>query len=399
MKAIDIAAIDIGFSKVCTLIGTTDGESGFRILGAGIAPAKGIAKGLVTDSAALEESIRQSVNSTVIMAGRLIESACIGLSGRHLSSMNSRSIVAITHRNRTVHLDDISRALKIALDIQLPAGRKLLQVIPRTFSLDGQSVQEPVGMYGDELKVEMHMVMADMAPVQNLARCVNNAGVKIKDMIPSSWASAEAILSEDEKQHGVLIADIGAGSTDIAVIKNGSVYHTSALSTAGQWITDEVAARLGISLGLAEEIKKKYGRISRAEEDNDIYITVGNSEGRISQRDLDQIISIRTEALLHLIVLSLQVSELPRLEYHQLIPSGLVITGGSSGLPGINELAHRITSLPVRTGFPLPIGNFSNSQLHNPSYATGVGLLLWQIKNRSTLKWWSRSSGIPAFTA
>jgi len=398
MKAKGIAAIDIGTSKVCTLIGTVDGLSGLRILGVGIAPSQGMEKGLVTNAAGVEESIRQSVKSAEIMAGCQLKSACFSLTGRHISSMNKSATVAITNGVHTVRPGDVYRALKIALDTQLPEDRQLLQVIPRNYTLDGNQVQEPVSMYGYELNVEVHLVTADEASIQNLTKCITYTGIKIDDLIPGSWASAEAVLGEEEKQSGILVVDIGAGCTDIAVIKGGSIYHTSALPIAGYWITSEIAAGLGISVDLAEEVKKKYGRVTQPEDSNDLGLTVDNKGRSISLRDLCHIIRTRIEALLHLIVLDLQVFELPRMQYNKLIPSGMVITGGCANLPGIIELAQRITGLPVRAGITPKFGDISDYRLGDTSCATSIGLLLWQMKNRGVLKWWSRSSGIHAFT-
>jgi cell division protein FtsA len=393
-----IAAIDIGTSKVCTLIGAVDGSSGLRILGVGIALSQGMEKGLVADVAGVEESIRQSVKSAEIMAGYKLESACISLSGRHMRSINGHSMVAITHRNQVVHSDDLSRALNIALDVQLPEDRKLLQVIPRAYTLDGNKVQEPVGMHGYELNFEVHLITVAAAPVHNLTTCVTGAGIKIDDLIPGAWASAEAVLSEEEKQSGILVADIGAGTTDIAVMKSGSLYYTSILPVAGSRITHDITAGLGLSFDVAEEVKKKYGSVIPSQDKNNLDITVDKSGRSVSHQQLYQIIQARIEELVRLIMLELQVFELPRIEYAKLIPSGVVITGGCANLPGIIQLVQGIINLPVRTGLPTPVSDISGYKLSDPIYSTSIGLLLWQMKNRGTLKWWSKSSGIHAFT-
>ena len=397
MKATEIAAIDIGTSKVRTLMGAIDGTSGLRILGAGIAPSQGMEKGLVADAAGVEESIRQSVKSAETMAGCKLASAYISLTGRYINSMNRQSTVAITHRNQMVHNDDINRALEIALGTSFPAGRRLLQVIPRTYTLDDNQVQEPVGMHGYTLKVEVHLITADVSPIQNLTQCVRKTGIKIDDLIPGSWASAEAVLSEEEKQSGILLADIGVGETDIVVMKNGSPYYTSVIPIAGYLITHDIALGLGLSVDAAEDIKKKYGCVQFSESKND-GITVNKNGTTVSNQKLCQIIQARIEGLIYRIMLELEVSELTQTKFAALIPSGMVITGGGANMPGINELGKEITGLPARTGKPAKLSGISDSKLDDPSWATSIGLLLWQIKNNRTLRGWSRSSRIHSFT-
>jgi cell division protein FtsA len=398
MRNTKIAAIDIGTSKICTLIGAVDGSSGLRILGMGIAPSRGMEKGLVADVAGVEESILQSVKSAEIMADCKLESAYISLSGRHISSSNSQGTVAITHKNQVVHPDALVRALNIALDAKVPEARKLLQVVPRAYTLDGHKVQEPVGLQGYELNVEVHFVTAAVANVKNLTKCIMGAGIKINDLIPGSWASAEAVLNEEEKQSGILVADIGSGSTDIAIMKNGSIYYTSVLPVGGNRITQDITAGLGLSFDVAEEMKKEYGCITLPEGKNDVDITVDKNGRIVSHQKLCHIIRARTAELVHLILFELLVFELPRSEYAKLIPSGIVITGGCANLPGIIELVQGITNLPVRIGRPPTLPDISGSKLSDPAYATSVGLLLWPLKRLGTQKWWSQSSGIRAFT-
>jgi cell division protein FtsA len=393
-----IAAIDIGTSKVCTLMGAIDSSSGLRILGMGVVPSQGMEKGLVVDVAGVEESIRQSVKSAEIMAGYKLESACISLSGRNISSRNSQGIVAISGKNQEVRPDDLRRVLNIALDTKVPEDRRLLQVIPRAYTLDGVKVQEAVDMHGYELKVEWHLITASTAPVQNLTKCITGAGIKIDDMIPGSWASAEAVLSEEEKQNGILVADIGAGTTDIAVMKSGSVYYTAVLPVAGSRITHDIAAGLELSFDVAEEIKKKYGSVIPSQDKNNLDITADKSGRSVSYQELCRIIQARVEESVRLLMLELQEFELQRIEYANLIPSGVVITGGCANLPGMIKLVQDITNLPVRVGMPPKLNNISGYKLSDPTYATSIGLLLWQMKNSGTIKWWSRSKGIHAFT-
>jgi cell division protein FtsA len=385
------AAIDVGTTKVCTIMGTLDSSSGLRVLGVGIAPSHGIEKALVANVNQAKESIRQSIKKAEMMAGYRMDSAYIGVTGKHITSMNNRGTIAITKADQLVRSDDLKRVLDVALNVKAPVDRKMLHVIPRAYTLDGHEVKNPVGMHGYELNVEAHVITAAVASVQNLTKCISGIGVEIDDLVLEPLASAEAVLSEEEKQAGVLIADIGGGTTDIAVMREGSIYHTSVLPVAGHQVTRDIAAGLGLSFELADEMKKKYGTLFLPEEE-DADRTVGENGHSVSYRDLCDIIRARVEELMRLVVL-----ELPRNDYARLIPAGIVITGGGANLPGIVEMTQAITHLPTRVGIPPALNGVSNSMLTDPAYATSVGLVLWKMKNDSsgTQKWASsRPSGL-----
>jgi cell division protein FtsA len=370
-----IAAIDVGTTKVCTIMGTLDSSTGLRVLGVGIAPSHGIEKALVANVTQAKESIRQSIRKAEMMAGYKLDSAYIGVTGKHISSVNNKGTIAITKNDQLVRPDDLRRVLDVALNVKAPADRKMLHVIPRAYTLDGHEVKNPVGMHGYELNVEAHVITAAVASVQNLTQCVRGVGIEIEDLILEPLASAEAVLTEEEKQAGVLIADIGGGTTDIAVLRDGSIYHTSVLPVAGHQITRDIAAGLGLSFELAEEMKKKYANLIPADEEEADKI-VGENGHSISYKDLCDIVHARVEELMRLVVL-----ELPRTDYSKLIPAGIVITGGGANLPGIAELTQSITRLPVRIGIPPTLNGVSNSLLTDPAYATSVGLILWKMKN------------------
>jgi cell division protein FtsA len=238
-------------------------------------------------------------------------------------------------------------------------------------------------MHGYELNVEAHVITAAVASVQNLTKCINASGIEIDDLVLEPLASAEAVLTEEEKQAGVLIADIGGGTTDIAVLRDGSIYHTSVLPVAGHQVTRDIAAGLGLSFELAEEMKKKYGSLVPAEEEESDKV-VGENGHSVSYRDLCEIMRARMEELMRLVVL-----ELPRTDYARLIPSGIVITGGGANVPGIVEMTQAITRLPVRIGVPPVLNGVSNALLNDPAYATSVGLILWKMKNDNSAnqKW------------
>jgi cell division protein FtsA len=387
-----IAAIDVGTTKVCTIMGTLDSSSGLRVLGVGISPSHGIEKALVANVTQAKESIRQSIKKAEMMAGYRLDSAYIGVTGKHISSMNNKGTIAITKNDQLVRGDDLKRVLDVALNIKAPADRKMLHVIPRSYTLDGHEVKNPVGMHGYELDVEAHVITAAVASVQNLTKCISGIGIEIDDLVLEPLASAEAVLTEEEKQAGVLIADIGGGTTDIAVMREGSIYHTSVLPVAGHQVTRDIAAGLGLSFELAEEMKKKYGSlVPSSEEDADRI--VGENGHSVSYRDLCDIMRARIEELMRLVVL-----ELPRSDYSKLIPSGIVITGGGANVPGIVEMTQSITRLPVRIGLPPALNGVSNALLNDPAYATSVGLVLWKMKNdNSTDRWVTKPTGLRGF--
>jgi len=389
-----IAAIDVGTTKVCTIMGILDNQSGLRVLGVGIAPSHGIEKALVADASRARDSIRESIRQAEVMAGYKLESAYIGVTGRHINSLNTRGTIAITRSDMLVRPDDLKRSLDVALNIKVPPEQKILHVIPRSYKLDGHEVKSPVGMNGSELETDVHVITASIAPVQNLIKCIRGLGINIEDLILEPLASAEAILTEEEKQAGVLIADIGGGTTDIAIIKDGSIYHTSVIPVAGHQMTTDLVAGLGLSYELAEEMKKKYGTLLLSDEDSDPDRMINDNGHSISFQSLYEILQARVEELIRLIVL-----DLPSEGIRSLIPSGIVITGGCANLPGIAETAERITRLPVRIGNPTTLNGVSVDELSNPAYATSIGLILWSMKNKGTSYWFNKPRGLRGFIA
>ena len=384
MKRTKIAAIDVGTTKVCTIMADADDSGAMRVLGVGIVPSQGLHKGLVVNFNEAKQAIRESVRKAEQIAGYKLESAIVGITGRHVSSVNNRGVIAITRNDRMVHLGDLKRVLRVARSVSVPSERELLHVIPRTYAVDGQEgVKNPVGMHGFRLDVETHIISAAVTSVKNLTKCIRGIGIDIDELVMEPLASAEAVLTEEERQNGVMLADIGGGTTDIAVFKDNSIYHTSVLAVAGYQLTRDISVGLNLSFDLAEEMKKKYGNVmptykeGRSEPD----ITVTEDGHAVSYRDLSEIVRIRVEELLRLIVL-----ELPRSDYAKLIPSGLVLAGGTANLPGIAELGQEVTRLPVRIGTPIGLYGVSDV-LGNPAYATSVGLLLWKMKNQGKPSW------------
>jgi len=382
-----LASIDVGTTKVCTIIAEVNDGDVIRVAGVGITPSKGLHKGLVININEAKESIRESVRKAEQASGYKVESAFVGVTGRHVNALNNRGVVAITRNDRLVRPDDLKRVLQNAQSVKVPADRKLLHVIPRDYAVDGQvGVKNPVGMHGFRLDVEAHVITAAVASVQNLAKCIRGIGIDIEDLVIEPLASSEAILTEDEKQVGVILADIGGGTTDIAVFRNGSIWHTAILPVAGYQLTRDVAIGLGLPFDVAEEMKKRYGSVMPIYEGKmESTSTIAEDGHGASYQDLCDIIRARVEEIIRLILL-----ELPHSEYEALVPAGLVLTGGSSNLSGIDALGREILRLPVRVGSPTNISGITDT-LRDPAYATSVGLLLWGAKHQVKPIWKFRS--------
>jgi cell division protein FtsA len=377
-----ITAIDVGTTKICTILAdVTDGSP--RVVGVGISPSKGLHKGLVVNINEARESIRDSVRKAEQTSNYRVESAYIGVTGRHVTSNNNHGVVAITRNDRVVRPDDLKRVLTSAQSVKTAADRRLLHVIPRSYAVDGQAgVKNPVGMHGFRLDVETHVITAAVTSVQNLVKCIRSIGIDIEDLVLEPLASSEAVLSEDERQVGVIMADIGGGTTDVAIFREGSIWHTSILPVAGYQLTRDVAIGLGLPFEIAEEMKKKYGSVMPVYEGKvDTAPAISKDGHGVSYQDLCDIIRARVEEILKLIVL-----EMPNSSYEELVPAGLVLTGGSSNLSGLASMGQEILNMPVRIGIPNNMYGIGD-MLQDPAYATSVGLLLWGNKYQGKKQW------------
>ncbi len=377
-----LASIDVGTTKICTILADVS-DAAPRIVGVGISPSKGLHKGLVVNINEAKESIRDSVRKAEQTSNYRVESAYVGVTGRHVSSNNNHGVVAITRNDRVVRPDDLKRVLTTAQSIKTPADRKLLHIIPRHYAVDGQAgIKNPVGMHGFRLDVETHVITAAVTSVQNLVKCIRSLGIDIEDLVLEPLASSEAVLSEDERQVGVIMADIGGGTTDVAIFREGSIWHTSILPVAGYQLTRDVAIGLGLPFEIAEEMKKKYGSVMPVYDGQEDTAPAISKDGHgVSYQDLCEIIRARVEEIMKLIVL-----EMPSSSYEELAPSGLVLTGGSSNLAGMDTLGREILDMPVRVGIP---GNMYGigDMLQDPAYATSVGLLMWGNKHQGKKQW------------
>jgi cell division protein FtsA len=384
-----ITAIDVGTTKVCTIIANVEETGNIRVIGVGITPSTGMHKGLVVNLKEAGQSIQASVRKAELMSGFKVESAYIGVTGRHVTSTNNRGAISISTGDKLVRSDDLKRVLKSAQNIKVPPERKLLHIIPRGFALDGQTgVKNPVGMHGQRLDVETHLITAAISSVQNIMKCVRGIGIEVDDLVMEPLASSEAVLSEEEKQNGVILADIGGGTTDVAIFRDGSIWHTAVLPVAGYQLTRDVAMGLGLPFDVAENMKKRYASVMPIYEGKRQTPEEMLQDGHgVSYQDLCDIVRARIEEIVRLVML-----ELPQQEYEQLVPAGLVFTGGSSNLSGIDALTREIIKLPVRVGSPTNLPGIPQS-LQNPAYATAVGLVLWANKNNTQSGWKSRPLG------
>ncbi|MDV2989688.1 MAG: cell division protein FtsA [Dehalogenimonas sp.] len=382
MKRRIVTAIDVGTTKICTSIAEITENGSAQVIGVGISPSHGLHKGLVVNISDAAQSIKDSITKAEQAANYKVESAYVGVTGRHVSSVNNKGVIAITRNDRLVRSDDLKRVLSNAQSIKVPNDRKLLHVIPRNYAVDGQvGVRNPVGMHGFRLDVETHVITAAAASVQNLIKCIRSLGVEIDDLVLEPLASSEAVLTEDEKQVGVVLADIGGGTTDICVFKDGAIWHTAILPVAGYQLTRDVAIGLGLPFDVAEEMKKRYGSVMPIYESRMEANPISEDGHGISYQDLCDILRARIEEITRLILL-----ELPRSDYESVVPAGIVFTGGSSNIAGLETLGRDITQLPIRVGMPSNIYGITDA-LRDPAYATSVGLLLWGAKNQPKTRW------------
>lgn len=380
----NISCIDVGTTKVCSIMANVGQGGDLQVLGVGVTHTKGLHKGLVVNITEAKESIRASVRRAEQASGLKMESVYVGVTGRHITSLNKKGVVSISRGDRLVRPDDLKRVLRSARTYTIPNDRRLLHVIPRSYALDGQvGVKNPVGMHGFRLDVETHVITAAVSSVQNLVKCIRGVSIDIEDLVLEPLASAEAVLRPDERDAGVILADIGGGTTDIAIFKNGSIWHSAILPVAGYQITRDIAIGLGLPFDVAEQMKRKYGSVIPLYDGVDDEATTMSMENGygVSYQDLNDIVRARVEEIMKLIAL-----ELPP-DYVKEVPAGLVLTGGCANLRGIEALGQEVLELPVRVGVPTGVYGIADI-LHDPAYATGVGLLLWGRRRHEGEEGW-----------
>jgi cell division protein FtsA len=375
-----IVGIDVGTTKICTLVGEVDEARVLRVVGVGVAPARGIRKGVVVNVGEATEAIATSIEKAERISGYAIENAYVGLAGAHISAINSRGVVAINRGERGIQPADIERALDAARAVAVPHNREILHVIPRAYTVDDDDgVRDPLGMQAYRLEVESHIITGATASIHNLVKCVQTTGVGIDALVLEPLASGEGVLTDVEREMGVVLADIGGGTTDIAIFIEGSIWHTVVLPTGGEHITNDIGVGLRTPFTTAEELKIKQGH-ARPEsispnETIDVAVFGEGDRQRVSRQFLSQIIEARVEEIFDLIL-----QEIKRSGYDGLLPAGVVLCGGTADLAGIRDLARDVVNLPVRIGAPQDLRGLVDI-LGSPAYATSVGLLQWGIQH------------------
>lgn len=380
-----IVGIDVGTTKVCTLIGQMSGGLMPRIIGVGVVPSRGIRKGMIVNVHEATEAIARSVDKAERTAGIQVEQTYVSLSGDHITGVNSRGVVAISRGERGIVVSDIERALDAAQAIAIPHNQEVLHVIPRNYNIDGQDgIREPLGMHGFRLEVEAHIITGASSAIQNLTKCINALDTEVEELVLNPLAAGEAALTPTEREMGVVLADIGGGTTDISIFIEGSVWHTVILPIGGHHLTNDIAVGLRAPYATAEEIKKKSGHAlpGSIAGDEMLDITAFGEQARqqVPRRFLAEIIEARTVEILELIM-----KEVKRSGYDGLLPAGLVLCGGTADLSGIQELGRETLGLPVRVGAPRGLRGLVDV-LNDPAYTTSVGLLLWGLRRESALR-------------
>ncbi len=375
-----IVGLDIGTSKVVAIVGEIGDDDTIEIIGLGSHPSRGLKKGVVVNIESTVHSIQRAVEEAELMAGVEIDSVYAGIAGSHVSSLNSHGIVAI--KDGEVTHADVDRVIDAARAVPIPADQKILHILPQEFIIDNQEgIHDPVGMSGVRLEARVHMVTGSVSAAQNIIKCVRRCGLEVEDLILEQLASSYAVLEEDEKDLGVCLVDIGGGTTDIAVFTGGSIRHTGVIPIAGDQVTNDIAVALRTPTQHAEEIKLKYAcaltQLASADETIEVPSIGDRPPRRLSRQTLAEVVEPRYEELLTLIQ-----AELRRSGFEDLVAGGVVMTGGSSKMEGVIDLAEEVFHMPVRLGVPQYVTGLVDV-VRNPIHATGVGLLLFGYRNRA----------------
>lgn len=374
-----IVGLDIGTSKVVALVGDVDADGNLEIIGIGTHKSTGLRKGVVVNIESTVQSIQRAIEEAELMAGCQIHSVYAGIAGSHIRSLNSHGIVAI--RDREVQAADVERVIDAAQAVAIPADQKVLHILPQEYIVDNQEgVREPLGMSGVRLEAKVHLVTCAVNAVQNIEKCIRRCGLEVDDIILEQLASSYSVLTDDEKELGVCLVDIGGGTTDIAVFTEGSIKHTAVIPIAGDQVTNDIAMALRTPTPFAEEIKIKYAcaltQLARADEIIKVPGVGERISRELSRQALAEVVEPRYDELFTLIQ-----SELRRSGFEDLVAAGIVLTGGTARIEGAVELAEEIFHMPVRVGAPANVKGLGDI-VKNPIYATGVGLLLYGIKQQ-----------------
>ncbi|WP_018144461.1 cell division protein FtsA [Thioalkalivibrio sp. AKL6] len=375
-----IVGLDVGTSKIEAVVGELTEEGDIEIIGIGSSPSRGLKKGVVVNIESTVQSIQRAVEEAELMAGCEIHSVYTGIAGSHIKSYNSTGVVAI--KDGEVVAGDVDRVIDAARAIAIPADQRILHVLPQEYIIDEQEgIREPIGMSGVRLEAKVHLVTGAVSAAQNIVKCVERCGLRVDDIILEQLASSYSVLSEDEKDLGVCLVDVGGGTTDIAVFAHGAIMHTAVIPIAGDQVTNDIAVALRTPTQYAEELKIKYACALRSLADPSESIEVpgvgDRAARRLSRQTLASVVEPRYEELLQLVQ-----AELRRSGTEEMIAAGVVLTGGSSRMEGVVDLAEEVFHMPVRLGVPQRVTGLLDV-VKNPIHATGVGLLLYARESRA----------------
>lgn len=376
-----IVSLDVGTTKICTIVAQIRDDGRLNILGVGKAPSTGLSRGMVVNPGKTIENIRASLKEAELKSGYDINSVTVGIAGPHIRCIQSEGIVAISHPDRIISGDDVERLYDSAKSIKLSKDERIIDVIAQEFIIDGKDgiFDMPVGMFGLRMEAKVNILTGLVSQIDDLSNCVTSAGVEIDDLVLEPLASSYAVLNESEKKVGVAMIDIGGGTTDIAVFKKGVIKHTAGIGIAGSQVTNDISETLGIDEKEAERVKKEYGYALISEIINDDIVTIQGIKGRkplkLNKSIISRIIQARMEELF---VLAAQ--EIKRSGIENYLPAGVVITGGGSLLKGTKELGNQVLGTEVNLGIPTDIGGGLIKEVESPIYATGIGLILHRLK-------------------
>ena len=375
-----VVGLDIGTSKVVALVGELTAEGAIELIGLGSQPSRGLKKGVVVNIESTVQSIQRAIEEAELMAGCEINAVYAGIAGSHIRSLNSHGVVAI--RDREVTAGDVEHVIDAAKAVAIPADQRILHVLPQEFIIDGQEgIRDPVGMSGVRLEAKVHIVTGADSASQNIVKCVQRCGLVVEDIVLEQLASSYAVLTDDEKELGVCIVDVGGGTTDIAVFSGGAIRHTAVIPIAGDQVTNDIAVSMRTPTQYAEDIKVRFAcalsQLANPDESIEVPSVGDRPARRLARQTLAEVVEPRYEELFNLIR-----EELRRSGFEEIIAAGLVLTGGSARMEGAIELAEEIFHVPVRLGVPQSVRGLADA-VSNPIYSTAVGLLLYARENEA----------------
>ena len=373
-----LVGLDIGTSKVVAIVGEVSADDEVEVVGLGSHPSRGLKKGVVVNIESTVQSIQRAIEEAELMAGCEIHSVYAGIAGGHIRSLNSHGIVAI--RDSEVSSTDVDRVIDAARAVAIPADQKILHILPQEFVIDGQEgIREPIGMSGVRLEARVHMVTGAVSAAQNIVKCVRRCGLEVDDVILQQLASSHSVLTEDEKELGACLCDIGGGTTDIAVFVQGAIHHSAVIPIAGDQVTNDIAVALRTPTHHAEDIKIRFAcaltQLANPEETIEVPSVGDRPPRRLIRQTLAEVVEPRYEELFNLVA-----TELNRSGFEEMIAAGVVLTGGGAKMEGVIDLAEEVFHMPVRLGTPQYVAGLVDV-VRNPIYATGVGLLLFGNQN------------------